>query len=494
MIQRVLLLLLFPFALQASHIIGGNFEIVQTGPNSYDCSLIVYRDCRTGVPNPPVPLIDSIRIGVFDLLTNQLVLNTYLYKFDSTYVELGDSCYKPTNICVQEIRMFNTLKLPDNNSGYLVSAQICCRNYVIDNITSPGSTGITWTATIPKPQLAFQNSTPDFGDYPALGFLCLNNLRQLDLSATDADGDSLYYQFAEALTSPETNPFAPQSPPYSPVNWRIGHSYSAPIISTPPISIDGTTGILSCTASQLGIFVFAYEVQEYRNGVLIGTVRRDLQIQVLNCLVDEPPVFILPTDSLFTFEGGVNQCVKILVVDSNLNDSIVLISRFDSSKVDPSSWASLSINSIGVGYNPYSLCWTPTCSESVNGTSFLLELEAYSKGCSGKKEAIKTLYFTLPSILDSLYNALPNIFTPNGDGQNDIYQFPEPLNHACLAQVQMKIYNRWGKMVYENPVPEVQWDGTIQGREVPDGVYFYVVEGVFNSITISRKGTITILR
>jgi gliding motility-associated-like protein len=58
----------------------------------------------------------------------------------------------------------------------------------------------------------------------------------------------------------------------------------------------------------------------------------------------------------------------------------------------------------------------------------------------------------------------------------------------------MKIYNRWGKMVYENPVPEVQWDGTIQGREVPDGVYFYVVEGVFNSITISRKGTITILR
>lgn len=66
---------------------------------------------------------------------------------------------------------------------------------------------------------------------------------------------------------------------------------------------------------------------------------------------------------------------------------------------------------------------------------------------------------------------LPNAFTPNGDGQNEIFTaFP----FRFIANVDMKIFNRWGNLVYETTDPNINWDGTnMSGDELTDGVYFY---------------------
>lgn len=68
---------------------------------------------------------------------------------------------------------------------------------------------------------------------------------------------------------------------------------------------------------------------------------------------------------------------------------------------------------------------------------------------------------------------LPNAFTPNGDGSNDIYTPIKP--YRFIGQVDMKIYNRWGNLVFETDDPDINWDGKDMksGKLLNSGVYFY---------------------
>lgn len=70
------------------------------------------------------------------------------------------------------------------------------------------------------------------------------------------------------------------------------------------------------------------------------------------------------------------------------------------------------------------------------------------------------------------YYRLPNVFTPNGDGKNDIYH---PYPYQFVDHVDMTITNRWGKVVFTSSDPDLNWDGTDEssGEKLPDGVYFY---------------------
>jgi gliding motility-associated-like protein len=69
---------------------------------------------------------------------------------------------------------------------------------------------------------------------------------------------------------------------------------------------------------------------------------------------------------------------------------------------------------------------------------------------------------------------LPNVFTPNGDGANDVYTPFLPFRF--ISSVEMKIFNRWGGLVYETTDPAIGWDGTLNnaGEPLPEGVYYYV--------------------
>ncbi|NMC41216.1 MAG: T9SS type B sorting domain-containing protein [Bacteroidales bacterium] len=84
----------------------------------------------------------------------------------------------------------------------------------------------------------------------------------------------------------------------------------------------------------------------------------------------------------------------------------------------------------------------------------------------------------------------PNIlylFTPNGDGFNDYWELPLNLWGRC----EVKIYNRWGKLVYDNPDYNNLWDGTSDGNPVPEGAYYFVVK---TESAGTVKGTVNIVR
>ncbi len=92
---------------------------------------------------------------------------------------------------------------------------------------------------------------------------------------------------------------------------------------------------------------------------------------------------------------------------------------------------------------------------------------------------------------------LPNIFTPNGDGTNDLFM---PYPYDYVESIDMYIYDRWGALVFKTKNPDVLWDGTNQYTKRPcvDGVYYYVCdvkEYTLNGIrTRHLNGSVTILR
>lgn len=85
---------------------------------------------------------------------------------------------------------------------------------------------------------------------------------------------------------------------------------------------------------------------------------------------------------------------------------------------------------------------------------------------------------------------IPNAFSPNQDGINDIY-------HVLLYGAELNnfsIYDRWGKLVYVNSGNDVSWDGTMQGKLLEMGVYVYAAEYILHDVIITKSGTITLLR
>lgn len=69
---------------------------------------------------------------------------------------------------------------------------------------------------------------------------------------------------------------------------------------------------------------------------------------------------------------------------------------------------------------------------------------------------------------------MPNAFSPNGDGMNDIYKAKS--GYQSLVEFHAYIFNRWGQKLYEWTDPAGGWDGTYGGKPVKDGVYFCLVK------------------
>jgi len=89
----------------------------------------------------------------------------------------------------------------------------------------------------------------------------------------------------------------------------------------------------------------------------------------------------------------------------------------------------------------------------------------------------------------------PNIFSPNGDGENDI--FKPVVNSLFTDQIeftQFQIYNRWGNLIYDNSNDD-GWDGTHNGEPVPSEVYAYFIEiNIANCSIKTKKGNVTLVR
>ncbi|MBN8702706.1 MAG: gliding motility-associated C-terminal domain-containing protein [Bacteroidetes bacterium] len=87
---------------------------------------------------------------------------------------------------------------------------------------------------------------------------------------------------------------------------------------------------------------------------------------------------------------------------------------------------------------------------------------------------------------------IPNVFSPNNDGVNDFYT----LTTVGYSNFNLKIFNRWGVLVFESVDTTKHWDGKINGTEASDGTYYYILSVTDNSKNENKsyKGFLTLLR
>jgi gliding motility-associated-like protein len=113
-----------------------------------------------------------------------------------------------------------------------------------------------------------------------------------------------------------------------------------------------------------------------------------------------------------------------------------------------------------------------------------VQIKAYNQGNQNYNPAE-----TLASAeVYSTHRDIMNLFTPNNDGFNDLWEIPDL---ASYGKSDVKVYNRWGKLVFSSSSYDNTWNGTSDGKDLPEGAYYYVIK-TQNSGTIT--GTVNIVR
>jgi len=155
----------------------------------------------------------------------------------------------------------------------------------------------------------------------------------------------------------------------------------------------------------------------------------------------------------------------------------------------------------GTGSNIASYLWGPeeslnctTCSNPIatpNETTSYILTGISSNGC--RKSDTVTVFV----ICDNSQVFIPNTFSPNGDGQNEVFY---PRGKGIKEIKSFRIYNRWGELVFEKrniPLNDEAngWDGRYNGSEASSDVYVYVIDAICdNGSALSWKGDISLLR
>ncbi len=273
--------------LLATHIVGGEMTYRCLGNDNYEIRLTIFRDCFNGSPNAYFD--DPAKIGIYDFegtLLDSLFIPFIETQDDTLNPILSDPCLVvPPNVCVHTTFYLDTVQLPVIPGGYELRYQRCCRNVTIVNIIDPLGTGATFGVTLSETALQECNSSATFLQWPPI-YICVNEPINFDQSAIDIDGDSIVYRLCTPLdgaTPEEPEPIPSLHTTPEEVVW-IDPPYNLDnVLGGIPLAINEQTGLLTGTPSTVGQFVVGICLEEYRDGNLISTTRRDFQYNVGVC-------------------------------------------------------------------------------------------------------------------------------------------------------------------------------------------------------------------
>ncbi|MBK9452640.1 MAG: T9SS type A sorting domain-containing protein [Bacteroidetes bacterium] len=262
---------------QASHSMGADLTYVQIGPNQYRVRLSFYRDC-SGITPSFSYFINANSVSCAQ--SASVTLNQV------SFVEVSPLCAAqlPNSTCnggtlpgVQQYIFEGDITLPAACNDWRFSMSECCRNSGITTLSNPGSENLYVDATLNN-LVATTNSSPQFTSLP-VPYICAGQSYIYNHGAIDPDGDSLVFSLINAQGAFGVS-----------VVYGGGFSGLNPMTSVPAVTINSANGNVTMNPTVPQIAVIAVLVQEYRNGVLIGTTTRDIQVTVLSCTNNSPSI------------------------------------------------------------------------------------------------------------------------------------------------------------------------------------------------------------
>ncbi len=285
----ILLFCAFSFIAKADHITGGEMYYTYTGTsngqNIYEVTLKLFMRCNSGRQFP-----DPAIISVFNRTGYTRMQDISVELFDQKTIQLTnpDPCItNPPKVCYEVAYYHFSITLPLNQLGYLLASQV---NYRINGISNLDGTqvGATYTCEIPGTQPMgdghINNSAVFTGS--DLVIVCAGNYFTYSFAAKDPDNDQLRYSFCAAYRSSASgvNGVPAGDPPYNSVPYNVpDYLESFPLANK--VTVNPETGLISGVAPPGGVYVVTVCVDEIRNGKVIATQRKDLQINVADCSI-----------------------------------------------------------------------------------------------------------------------------------------------------------------------------------------------------------------
>ena len=415
---------------RATHIVGGEMELVHNSGNSYTLLLNLYFDAVNGSPSA---LDADLTASIFDKNNNNRMMNVVLPLTSNTFVNYTNpACAKPT-LSTRKLVYSKDITLPvgtyTSTQGYYVAVERCCRNNSISNIVAPGNAAQTFYLEFPavvRNGAPFIDSTPRI--FPPLAdYACRNELFYYDFGGQDADGDSLVYDLVTPLNGHSDatvpKPAAASPAPYSPITWNPSLGTLNQLPGAPTLSINRATGRLTVRPTDLGLFVFGVRCAEYRRGEKIGEARRDFQLMALNCPINtKPSVLLLPAptgqvpyrpgrDTLHLVPGG-NRCVRLRFTDPDPNSRLTLsLSPVNFSGLLPNFTTAVTgaVHTTGAPDTLTATLCFPDCLNT-RGRVFLLDVVVGDDGCSlPKRDTVRVAFTATPPA-----NSPPSLVTTAG--------------------------------------------------------------------------------
>lgn len=273
----VFFILLGIYSAEASHSVGADLTYTCLGGNQYRITLAFYRDCD-GVSAP-----SSAGISISSASCGQN-LSLTLNQIPGTGQEVSPICSSMQTTCaggsfpgIQEWVYEGVVTLPAQCTDWLFSYNLCCRNGAITNTSAPSSDNLHIEAMLNNTFGC--NSSPVFSNKP-VPFVCDNQLFCFTPGALDPEYDSLVYSLITPMTSSTST-----------VNYTGLFSPSQPLSSSPAVTFNSATGDLCMTPTNSNeVTVTAIRVEQWDDGVLIGFVMRDVQINVVSCTNTVPEI------------------------------------------------------------------------------------------------------------------------------------------------------------------------------------------------------------
>lgn len=387
----------------ATHLMGGSLTYTNYGFNAstrtaeYVITLNIYRYCEQGSAQfqpqsfyicydsslalyPGKPLYQEIPIPL-------------IYTEIIEPPPIGLSCAFNGSACVEKGIYETFVTLPIDTAFHIILIT-GARNGNILNLAGPDSSGMTFYTYIPKISNFSLNNSPEINDIP-VPYVCNGDTVFFNCNAFDSDGDSLVYSlvhpygYADMETdssyiTDSTGNVVAIKYPLKKVKYNPGFTYLQPFGTTGTAIINSQTGLAKFFIPNQGFYVVAVEIKEYRNGIIISTIRRDVQLIVLACPPNHLPVITaasVPSYN-FTITEEDTLCLNLFFTDADA-DSISLNavgSLFSALNVNPP--ATL-VSTNGDSIASAIFCWKPLCGQA-RSAPYEFTISAFDDGCPPK--------------------------------------------------------------------------------------------------------------
>ncbi len=415
--KRYMLLLAFcclSTSIFASHLMGGQITVSQIGTNSYVATLTLYRD-STGISAPTMGaiVIKNLTTGV------------------NTTRNLPNISGIPFSTGVEEYVYQDTLSF-SAFGAYNISYSLCCRNDAILNIVNSASQSF-YINTILEIDSIVVNSTPVFLN-PPVTVAQKNMLYQYNPLPFDSDGDSLAWSMVTPLGS---------------AGVTLG--YSAPYANPgDDMVINQNTGEITWTPNTLGNFVASFLIEEFRAGVKIGEIRRDMQIIVLGQSANpnqssvNKSVFTYSTAGQYFINAPIGQQTVVTVSVTDQDNDLLKLSMNGEPFIltnNPSTYTAIN----GNGSANISFIWTPNQSH-LRIAPYVVALR--TKEFHGPYMFVSDFTFqvnaggVLSTTTNSTANSLGQVYPNPVQGSVNI-----PFNLVNSSQVVIELIDMKGQVV-----------------------------------------------